>query len=270
LPLLQVLALAALWLAAAMTGAWALQRATRNCGWVDAVWSGAIAIGATAASLVPMPGASAPAGRQYLAAAMVLLWGGRLAWHIARRTPGAPEDPRYAEFRRAWGDGFEIRLFGLLMTQAAAAWVLLAAVLLAARDPAPFPAMLDAAGVLVLAGAVAGESLADMQMQRFRARRSGGVCDEGLWGWSRHPNYFCEFLAWCGYPLLAFNTVAAYPRGLLSLAAPALMFFLLRYVSGVPPLEQSMLARRGDAFRAYQARVGVFFPMPPKRKRAFP
>ncbi len=266
MPLTPLFAFAALWLAAAMSGAWALQRATHNCGWVDAVWSGALGIGAAVAALVPPPGAAGPYTRQYLAAAMVLVWGARLAAHIARRTPATPEDPRYAEFRRNWGASFEMRLFGLLMTQAAAAWVLLAAVVLAARDPARFPGWLDLAGALVLAGAVAGESVADAQMQRFRARRLGGVCDEGLWSWSRHPNYFFEFLAWCAYPLLALDAVAAYPQGLLALAAPALMFFLLRYVSGVPPLEQSMLARRGDAFRSYQARVNVFFPMPPRNR----
>ncbi len=265
-PVWLVLAGAAVSLAAAMAGAWAVQRATGNCGWVDAVWSGATALVGAVACLVGAPGFAGLHGRQLLAAAMVLLWGGRLAWHIARRTPGQPEDPRYAAFRREWGAAFEARLFTFLMIQAAAALVLVATVVLAARDPAPFPRALDFAAVFLLALSVYGEGEADTQMERFRARRTGRICDEGLWAYSRHPNYFFEFLGWCSYPLLAFNDVRAYPQGWLSLAGPALMFVLLRYVSGVPPLEKSMLARRGDAFAAYQARVSVFFPLPPKRK----
>jgi steroid 5-alpha reductase family enzyme len=151
------------------------------------------------------------------------------------------------------------------MIQAAAAWVLVVAVVLAARNPTPFPRPADAFALAVFALAVYGEAVADRQMETFRARRTGGVCDEGLWGWSRHPNYFFEFLGWCAYPLLALNGFTFYPQGFLALGAPVLMFVLLRYVSGVPPLEKSMLARRGDAFRAYQERVSAFFPLPPKR-----
>ena len=67
-----------------------------------------------------------------------------------------------------------------------------------------------------------------------------------LWGWSRHPNYFFEFLGWCAYPLLAISV--GWPAGWLALTGPIFMFWLLRYVSGVPPLEATMLASRGDRF----------------------
>jgi steroid 5-alpha reductase family enzyme len=260
---LSIAAAAAAWLAASMTGAWLAQRVTHNCGWVDAIWSGATGFGAASCALAPPPGAAGPEPRAWLAAAMAAAWGLRLAWHIARRTAGGPEDARYADFRREWGAAFEPRLFGLLMVQAACAWVLVVSVLLAARNPAPFPRAADIAGLLLLAASVAGEARADAQLRQFRARGSGGVCDTGLWEWSRHPNYFFEFLGWCAFPLLAIDVSGRYPAGFLSLAAPALMFWLLRYVSGVPPLEKSMLARRGHAFRAYQARVSVFFPRPP-------
>jgi len=257
-----VLGAETVWLAVAMSAAWAVQRATRNCGWVDAIWSGATALGGAVGALMPAGGAAGP--RAWLAAAMVGVWGARLAWHIARRTPGAPEDPRYAGFRREWGAAFEPRLFGLLMVQAAAAWVLVASVVISARNPAPLrPA--DFGGALLLAGALWGEATADAQLRRFRAARRGPICDTGLWAWSRHPNYFFEFLAWCAYPVLAIDW-PSYPAGVLALAAPALMFVLLRYVSGVPPLEAAMLASRGDTFRAYQARVGIFFLRPPVKE----
>jgi len=259
----EVFGVAGVWLLLAMSGAWALQRATRNAGWVDAVWSGATGLGGAVACLAPVPGGGMHA-RQVLVAAMVAAWGGRLAWHIYLRTRGGgPEDVRYATFRREWGADFEKRLFSFLMIQAVAAWVLVLTVLMAARNPAPGLGLADLAGIVLLGAAVAGEGLADAQLQRFRVAGSGGICDNGLWAWSRHPNYFFEFLGWCSYPLIAMSGGGA--GWVLALGGPAMMFWLLRYVSGVPPLEAAMLARRGEAFRAYQARVSVFFPWPPKR-----
>jgi steroid 5-alpha reductase family enzyme len=105
--------------------------------------------------------------------------------------------------------------------------------------------------------------LSDRQLARFVAdpRNAGGICDTGLWAWSRHPNYFFEFLGWCGWPLFAFDP--DWPVGWLAVLAPVLMYWLLVHVSGIPPLEQVMLASRGDAFRKYQSRTSAFFPMPP-------
>jgi steroid 5-alpha reductase family enzyme len=254
------LAVAALALACAMAGAWALQRALGNAGWVDAVWSAATGLVAAGCAL---SGGIGP--RSGLVAVMALVWSGRLAWHIAQRTRGAPEDARYAAFRREWGAAFQARMFWFLMVQAAAAWVLVLAVTVAARNPAPAWRAADFAGVAVLAGAVWGEAVADGQLARFRRAGSGGICDVGLWGWSRHPNYFFEFLGWCAYPVIAIDVSGSYWAGFASLAGPALMFWLLRFVSGVPPLERAMLARRGDAFVAYQARVGAFWPWPGKK-----
>jgi steroid 5-alpha reductase family enzyme len=267
MPGLAVAGLALVALALAMTGAWVLQRALENAGWVDAVWSASTGIVGAACALVPAAGGTI-GWRPVLVAVMAASWSARLAWHIAQRTRGAPEDARYAEFRREWGSGFQARLFWFLMIQAAAAWILVVAILVAARNPAPAPAPADALGVLILLGAVAGEAIADRQLHAFRQRGSGGICDTGLWSWSRHPNYFFEFLGWCAYPVIAIDLSGRYPAGFLALLGPGLMFWLLRYVSGVPPLEKSMLARRGDAFRAYQARVSAFIPWPPGQHSA--
>ncbi len=257
-----VLSVAALALAAAMAGAWALQRAVGNAGWVDAVWSASTGLVGAACALAPGAG---PPSRHWMVAAMAAFWSGRLAWHIARRTRGAPEDARYAQFRRDWAPHFERRMFWFLMIQAAAAWVLVLAITLAARNPAPWR-LSDALGVALLLGSVAGEALADAQLRDFRRSTHGGICESGLWGWSRHPNYFFEFLGWCAYPLIAIDLSGAYPAGFVALIGPAFMFWLLRYVSGVPPLELSMLARRGDAFRDYQRRVSAFIPLPPSKR----
>ena len=250
----------AAWLAAAMTGAWVLQRITRNAGWVDAVWSAATGIAAACGCLLLEDGVPA---RHYLVAAMAGAWSGRLAFHIARRSFGAAhEDARYAAFRRDWGASFELKLYVFLLIQAFAAWILVAAVIAAAANPAPALGVLDAAGLAILVGSVVLEGVADEQLHRFKAAKLGPICNTGLWAWSRHPNYFFEFCAWCAYPVIGFSTG---PEVLQCAAGPVLMFWLLRYVSGVPPLEIAMRRSRGEAWVAYCARTSIFFPFPPKR-----
>ena len=97
-----------------------------------------------------------------------------------------------------------------------------------------------------------------------RTRRARRICERGLWGWSRHPNYFFEWLGWLGWPLLAIG--AGYPWGWLSLLAPAWMYYLLVHISGVPPLEEAMRKSRGEAYADYAARVNAFWPAPPRSR----
>ncbi|WP_254070628.1 DUF1295 domain-containing protein [Acidisphaera sp. L21] len=255
----------ALGLVLVMCGAWAVQRQTGNAGWVDAIWSAGTGLGGMLCAVVPLPGH--PVGlRAYVVAALAILWSGRLAWHSASRTAGHPEDVRYAGFRRDWGAGFQRRMFWFLMIQAAAAILLTLSILVAARNPAPALRLADWAGIAVLVVAVAGEAVADAQMRRFRATAAkGAICETGLWGWSRHPNYFFECLGWCAYPCFAIDP--AWWPGWLALTGPVFMTWLLRYVSGVPPLEAAMLASRGDAFRDYQRRVSALIPLPPTRRK---
>jgi len=97
-------------------------------------------------------------------------------------------------------------------------------------------------------------------LQHFRndPAHHGKVCEAGLWRWSRHPNYFFEWLYWTAYPLLALGSGWFWP----ALVGPALIYWLLVHVSGIPPLEAQMLRSRGDAYRDYQRRVRAFFPLP--------
>ena len=262
-----LIAAGAVGLALAMTGAWAVQRATGNSGWVDAVWSFSTGLAGVAFALVPVDGA-APGWRQWLVAALIAAWALRLGGHIALRSRHGPEDARYAALRTEWGAGFQRRLFWFLQIQALCAFILALSVLVAARNPEPAFRLVDALGLVVIAVAVLGEGVADQQLSRFKAdpANRGRVCDVGLWGWSRHPNYFFEWLVWWAWPLLAIG--AGWPWGWVALAGPVLMYWLLVHASGIPPLEATMLASRGDAFRAYQARVSAFFPLPPKSKAA--
>ncbi len=249
---------AAAFLSVVMAFAWWVQRRLRNAGWVDAIWSLGLGSAGVAVALLGGEG-----DRRYLVAALIGAWGLRLGAHLCLRSRGATEDSRYAHFRREWGTGFERRMFGFLQIQAAAAFVMLVPVWLAATSAAPL-GWHDAAAMLIAVVACGGEALADSQLRAFRAdpRNHGGVCDTGLWAWSRHPNYVFEWLHWWAYPVLAFGSVWA----VAALVGPAFMYWLLVHVSGIPPLEAQMLRSRGDAYRAYQRRVGAFMPW--QRSRA--
>jgi steroid 5-alpha reductase family enzyme len=262
------LLLIAVGLSAAMALAWYVQRATGSSGWVDMIWSFAVGLGGIAAAL--MPSGLPFGGRRILIIVIIAAWSLRLGAHIASRTKGGGEDPRYAALMEQWGSNFSARLFLFLQIQALAAFALVVAVYAAATNPAPFPSLLDIFAVLIAIIAIGGEALADAQLSRFRRehRERRQVCEVGLWRWSRHPNYFFEWLGWCTWPLLAIDLSGGHTWGGIALLAPVLMYLLLVHISGIPPLEAHMLKSRGEAFRALQSRVNAFFPGPRHEMRS--
>ena len=158
-------------------------------------------------------------------------------------------------------------MFGFLMLQAGAAAFLALSVMAAARNPASGLTAQDGLATLVFVTALVGEGLSDRQLAAFKRdpANKGKVCDVGLWAWSRHPNYFFEWLGWCAWPLFAINLSGDWPWGWLALTGPAYMYWLLTQVSGVPLLEEHMRRSRPKAFDAYAARTSAFFPRPPRR-----
>lgn len=112
--------------------------------------------------------------------------------------------------------------------------------------------------------AIGGEALADEQLRRFRKNpnNKGAICDAGLWKLSRHPNYFFEWFGWLSYPLFAIDFTGGFSWGFAAVAGPACMYWLLVYVSGIPPLEEHMIRRHGVKFRDYQLKTPAFFPLP--------
>lgn len=256
---LVLLLIIAIWLSLAMAGAWAIQRATGLSGWIDTIWSFAVGSGGIIASLL----AHGDFGRRMAILVVILAWALRLGSHIGLRTRGSGEDPRYAKFIEEWGDKAALRLFLFLQIQALAAFVLVLAVYLAATNDAPFPRFVDLFALIIAIVALGGEAISDAQLARFRKtpQAKTEVCEIGFWRYSRHPNYFFEWLFWCCWPLFALTTPI---WSWLSLLAPLLMYWLLVHVSGIPPLEEHMLRSRGEKFRALQRRVNAFFPGPRK------
>lgn len=245
-----------------MTGAFLLERRTGNSGWVDVTWTfGLGAVGAVGALL---PFAGAPMARRVMVAALAAAWAMRLGLHIASRTRGITDDPRYAAMRKSYGDKVAAGMFRLLQIQAVAATPLGLAIILAAHRPGPLD-VIDLLGVAVFIAGIVGGGLADRQLRDFAASPAnrGRICDVGLWRYSRHPNYFFECVLWASYAVIAFQP-ATYPVGLFALLAPLTMTVLLTKISGIPPLEEHMVRKHGDAYRAYQARTSAFLPLPPR------
>lgn len=259
-----VLILSAQWLGLAlmMALAFAAERRTGNAGYVDVTWSFGVAVVAAGSALLPLTGDDGVLSRQMLFAALIAFWGIRLGTHIAARSRGRADDPRYAELKRAWGSRGGREMFVLLQKQAIVSLPLPLAVALAAHNPLPALGAQDALAVAIFLVALAGEAISDRQLRAFTAdpRNAGKVCDAGLWRYSRHPNYFFEWLHWVAYPVAAIGLVGTAPFGWLALLAPVTMYWLLVHVSGIPPLETHMLRKHGERYRAYQNRTNAFFP----------
>jgi steroid 5-alpha reductase family enzyme len=254
-----------------MAAGWAYVKASRNAGWTDVFWTFGTGVAGVACALIPLAGQLWPSPRQGLVAILVALWALRLGFYIAPRVAHGPEDARYRRLREEWGETFDRRAFWFLQVQAPATALLVLSIMLAARRP--FPAALrpaDFAGLAILALAIVGETVADQQMRRFKAdpAHHGKVIDTGLWAWSRHPNYFFEWLGWLAYPVMAIDLTGAYPQGWLALIGPAFMYLILTRLTGVPPLEDAMVRSKGETYRAYQARTSAFVPLPPRKRSA--
>jgi len=255
------LALAALVaLSLVMAGAWAIAQKTGRSGYIDAIWSFATGLIAAVLCLWPLSGHLDL--RSTALAAFMLFWGTRLGSHILLRTHGAGDDPRYAALKEEWGARAPQQMFLFLQYQALAGWLLCLSAFLGSRFQTAGLSWIDGVGFAVMVAALFGERMADKQLAAFRKSAApGSVCDSGLWGYSRHPNYVCEWLFWCGCALVG-TGVTPLALHLLIWSAPLAMYLLLVHASGIPPLEAHMLRSRGEAYRAYMAHVPAFLPRP--------
>lgn len=244
---------------AAKTFAWLLQLKTKNGGLVDSVW--AITLGGLA-GLYALAG-SAPVETRALLALMGMAWGLRLGWYLWLRNWGKPEDFRYARFRQEWGEAVNAKMFWFFQFQNIFTLLLSAsAFLVVAYRPDNAPAWAMALAVAIWLVSVVGEGIADAQMKRFRddPANKGKVCRDGLWRYSRHPNYFFECVHWLAYAALAIGA----PHGWVTLGAPLVMAFLLTKLSGMPMLEKEMIATR-PGYAEYVRTTSALIPWPPKQ-----
>jgi steroid 5-alpha reductase family enzyme len=239
---------------------WLVARRIRNYSIVDIAWSAGVPVLAVLYAAL----GDGSAERRLLGAAMAATWGFRLAWHLSRRIRAAypEEDGRYEELRRSWGDDSPKFLF-FFLAQGGLDLLLATPFLLASLNTRPAIHPLEWAGIALLVVAVAGETIADRQLAAFKASAAGPgrVCRVGLWRYSRHPNYFFEWLVWVAFALFALPA----PAGWLALGCPLLMLYFLFRVTGIPATEEQALRSKGDAYRQYQWTTSAFVPWFPRR-----
>lgn len=238
----------------AATAVVALRRGRRD--YADGVWGpGLAAISLTSAVL-----GNGDPWRRWAVAAVTVGWAARLERLMIGRLSGNDEDPRYAEFLD--GDSAAQVVAKVFLTQGLAQLVVSAPTQLAAASDLPTTARrwLFPAGVALMLTGAAIEALADRQKAEFMKRdrdERPDVLDTGLWGWSRHPNYFGDSVVWDG----AWLAAAASAPGAWAVPAPALMNYLLIFATGAKRTERRMEDR--PAYRDYQRRVAFFIPRPP-------
>lgn len=254
--------------AAVFLALWILSVRQENAGWVDVGWSASLVL------LVGWYAAMVEGGvawRRGFYFGLAAFWGGRLAWYILRRLLREEgEDPRYRFLRNHWGGRANRNFFFFFQAQGVANLLLTAPILLLLHLPTTAFTLFDGMGLLLIAGAVLGETLADRQLAVWKAdpRNRGKTCRRGLWAVSRHPNYFFEWLHWVGYPVLGLTllTTPLAPWWPLTLAGPVVMLLLLVQFTGIPYTEKQSLKSRGEDYRAYQREVSAFFPWFPKSR----
>ena len=236
---------------------WIRQIFTKNASMADVGWSAGMAllVGFLALNL------DGYWLRKLIIFTLIFIWSVRLSSHLIYRTiKEQKEDSRYARFREGWKHNANRNFFLVYQLQPVFNVILSVPFIIILSNQSAVIHPLEYLGILVWLGGLVGESIADRQLHVFKKDKAnkGKICQEGLWGYSRHPNFFFEWVMWIAYALFAL----ASPNGLFGFIAPAFMLFLLMKVTGIPVIEKYALAKKGEAFKNYMKTTSFFVPLP--------
>lgn len=238
---------------------WMRQLRTRNATSVDAAWSSTIGLLGMIAAIL----ATGSAPQRILAAVVIGLWSLRLSWHLVadRILSDTAEDGRYRALRQLLGTREALGFFFVYQLQALLALGFAAPFVLQAYADTQTISSLQIVGVAVAVASQLLESVADRQLATHRADPALRTlaCRRGLWRYSRHPNYFFEWLTWCGFAIMHAEVL-----GWGAAIAPIAMGLSIRFFTGVPFTERRSLTSRGEDYRRYMAETNVFVPWPPR------
>ena len=244
-----------------MTILWILHIPLKNAGIVDIGWGGGLII----LSLIYYflgPGYEL---RKLLITLMVIIWGSRLTFHLARRVfSESEEDGRYQNMRARWKGNINIKFLYFFEAQGILNVILSFPFLFVALNKSTEIAFIEWLGVLIWLTGLIGETLADKQLRDFKLdpANKGHVCKIKLWSFSRHPNYFFEFLIWIGYSVTALSS----PFGWIGVLSPLIILYLLLNVTGVPATEEQALKTKGQEYKNYMETTSKFIPWRRKLK----
>lgn len=239
---------------------WSIQMRTKDASTADVGWSigmsvlvGWYAINSDGFLL-----------RKWLILLPIFIWTLRLSSHLLRRIiADGREDSRYAQFREDWGRQAGRNFFVIFQLQPIFNVVLSVPFFIAFLNTDPTIKVIELIAVVIWLIGLIGESLADEQLRKFKSdsNNKGKICQQGLWNYSRHPNFFFEWVMWIAYFIFALGS----PHGAWAIIAPALMLFLLMKVTGIPLMETRALKNKGEAFKEYMRTTSFFVPLPKRR-----
>ena len=229
---------------------------------VDTIWGLGFVVIAIA-SLIVSTGFDGPSAAPWLLLAMVAIWGTRLAVHIGMRNAGKPEDRRYVDLiARSGGEAdlARIAVAKVFGPQGIVMWIVSLPIMIGVNNARIIP-VLGVLGVVVWAVGFFFEAVGDWQLKRFKADPSnkGQVMDQGLWRYTRHPNYFGDACVWWGIWLVAASSWA----GLGTVIGPIAMTYFLAGKTGKTLTEKSMSESK-PGYADYVRRTSGFFPLPPR------
>jgi steroid 5-alpha reductase family enzyme len=245
-----------------MLVAWLIAKKINNAAVVDVAWPLAFAGVAVMAYLI----GEGAVLRKTIICAMVLVWSLRLAIHhgmrLRRRHPR--EDSRYAVLREQYPRHVWLMFFALFQLEAVQLVLLSLPLAMAASNLQVSLSAWEVGGIALWLVAMGGETLADTTLERFRSKpeNAGRVCERGLWRFSRHPNYFFEWLVWVAMFLFALGT----PDGWITVYCPIIVLASLWGISGIAAIEAPMRRSFGPAYEAYRRGTSAFVPWFPRRK----
>lgn len=238
---------------------WVVSLIKKNASIVDLVWGfGFVVVGWNVYLALDDPSAVAT-----LLLVLVSIWGLRLAGYLTWRNHGKGEDFRYVAMRLKWGAKFPIvSLFTVFVLQGCIMWIVSLPLQIGMVDASAEIGVLAVIGLVFWIVGFLFESVGDAQLAKFKADpgNTGKVMNQGLWRYTRHPNYFGDACVWWGLGLIACES----SLGAWGLIGAALMTLFLRRVSGVTLLEKSLVKRR-EGYEDYIRTTSAFIPRPPKK-----
>ena len=196
--------------------------------------------------------------RKYILGLMISIWGLRLGLHLLYdRIIGSHHDARYDMLEKKWKTNLKLKYFFFYQFQALIIIIMLSPLLPIYQNKNTQFTYFEFIGFFIWIIALVGVTLSDMQLKNFKKIESnkGKVCRVGLWNYSRHPNYFFEWLAWISF--FVFSISSSY--GWISLLPSLIMLYLLFNVTGIPLTEKRAIESRGNEYIKYQKETSKFF-----------
>lgn len=235
---------------------WGLYRILKNPSVVDVSWSlGLMVSGLIYLSLAPFN------FRTLIISFLLILWALRLAFYLGyTRIRKGHVDKRYVQLSTNWKINPSLGFFINFQLQGLLILIISSVFFLIGKSGRTHISLLDCLAFCIILAAITGETLADLQLQRFKKQHRKEVCNVGLWRYSRHPNYFFDWLCWMGFALLAVQS----KMGGLGFLSPLMLYIIFNHMTG-PLTEKGSVQSRGKKYIQYQKETSMFFPLPKKK-----